>query len=100
MTTAVFGSHDNKTDWSLILSSPSKKTELRACPDCDDLLFFNERGELTESSIANVVVEVEGKLVTPPVSAGLLAGTFRAQLIDDDENRRTNDQGHRTAKCT
>ena len=61
------------------------QSELRARPDCDDLLFFNERGELTESSIANVVVELEGKLVTPPVSAGLLAGTFRAQLIEDDE---------------
>jgi para-aminobenzoate synthetase/4-amino-4-deoxychorismate lyase len=60
-------------------------TELGARPDCDDLLFFNERGELTESSIANVVVELEGKLVTPPVSAGLLAGTFRAQLIEAGE---------------
>ena len=60
-------------------------TELGARPDCDDLLFFNERGELTESSIANVVVELEGKLVTPPVSAGLLAGSFRAQLIEAGE---------------
>jgi para-aminobenzoate synthetase / 4-amino-4-deoxychorismate lyase len=61
------------------------QSELRARPDCDDLLFFNERGELTESSMANVVLEFEAKLVTPPVSAGLLAGTFRTQLIEDGE---------------
>ena len=59
--------------------------QLRSRPDCDDLLFFNERGELTESSVANVVLRLGDKLVTPPVSAGLLAGTFRDQLVSDGE---------------
>ena len=35
--------------------------------------------------MANVVLKLEGKLVTPPVTAGLLAGTFREQLIVDGE---------------
>ena len=61
----------------------AKQVESRT--DCDDLLFFNEREELTESSVANVVLKLEGKLVTPPVTAGLLAGTFREQLIVDGE---------------
>jgi para-aminobenzoate synthetase/4-amino-4-deoxychorismate lyase len=60
-------------------------SQLELRPDCDDLLFLNERGELTESSVANVVLNLGGKLVTPPVSAGLLAGTFRDQLVSDGE---------------
>ena len=49
--------------------------------DCDDVVLWNERGEITESSIANIVVPMQGKLYTPPQSSGLLAGTFRAQLL-------------------
>ena len=49
--------------------------------DCDDVVLWNERGEITESSIANIVLPMHGKLYTPPQSSGLLAGTFRAQLL-------------------
>ncbi len=49
--------------------------------DCDDVILFNERGELTETTIANLFLEIEGSLVTPPVSSGLLAGTFRQHLL-------------------
>ena len=49
--------------------------------DCDDLIFWNERGEVTESSIANVVVEMDGEKWTPSRSSGLLAGTFREELL-------------------
>ncbi|HKL21289.1 MAG TPA: aminotransferase class IV, partial [Tichowtungia sp.] len=54
-------------------------------PDADDVLLFNERGEITESCIANVVVELDGRKVTPPVSCGLLAGTFRDELLEAGE---------------
>ena len=50
--------------------------------ECDDVLLFNERGELTEFTIGNLVVEMDGKLYTPPISCGLLAGTFREYLIE------------------
>ena len=50
-------------------------------PDCDDVLLWNERGEVTESTIANVVVPIDGKFYTPPRQAGLLDGTFRAELL-------------------
>jgi para-aminobenzoate synthetase/4-amino-4-deoxychorismate lyase len=53
-----------------------------ACPDCDDVLLWNERGEVTEACIANVVVQLDGELLTPPVQCGLLPGTFRAYLLD------------------
>ncbi len=53
----------------------------QSCAECDDVLLWNERGELTESSVANIVVDINGVLLTPPVDSGLLAGTFRAWLI-------------------
>ena len=36
---------------------------------------------MTESCIANVVVELNGMLFTPPVECGLLAGTYRNHLL-------------------
>jgi para-aminobenzoate synthetase/4-amino-4-deoxychorismate lyase len=55
--------------------------ELGRSSPCDDVIFWNCRGEVTESTIANVVVSSEGKNWTPPREAGLLAGTFREELI-------------------
>ena len=55
--------------------------ELALHPDCDDVIFWNENGEITESTIANVVVMLDGQLVTPPLESGLLAGTYRDELI-------------------
>ncbi len=57
------------------------KRALRARPDCDDVILWNGRGEVTEGCLANVVVERDGRLCTPPVRCGLLAGTFRAELL-------------------
>jgi para-aminobenzoate synthetase/4-amino-4-deoxychorismate lyase len=56
-----------------------------ACPGFDDVLLFNETGGVTESTIANVAVDIDGKLCTPPVSCGLLAGTLRAHLLQQGE---------------
>src|SRR5262249_9052612 len=47
----------------------------------DDVIYWNERGEVTESSIANVVVSIDGELFTPPVESGLLPGVLRNQLL-------------------
>jgi para-aminobenzoate synthetase/4-amino-4-deoxychorismate lyase len=52
-----------------------------ARPDCDDVILWNEHGEITESCTANVVIDVEGALVTPPIDCGLLGGTFRGWLL-------------------
>jgi para-aminobenzoate synthetase/4-amino-4-deoxychorismate lyase len=54
---------------------------LAECQPCDDVIFINSQGEITESTIANIVVEIDGKKWTPPREAGLLAGTMRAELI-------------------
>lgn len=55
---------------------------LASRPDCDDVLLQNERGEVTESSRANLVLRLEGELVTPPLSCGLLPGVFRQRLLE------------------
>lgn len=54
---------------------------LAACPGCDDALLVNTRGEVTESTRANLVLLLDGGLVTPPESCGLLPGVFRAGLL-------------------
>ncbi|HTN61581.1 MAG TPA: chorismate-binding protein, partial [Devosia sp.] len=47
----------------------------------DEVIFLNENNELTEGSITNLFVERDGILLTPPLSAGLLPGTLRAELL-------------------
>jgi len=51
-------------------------------PEQDDVLLFNEHGELTEFTNGNLVVQMNGKFFTPPIESGLLAGTFRAHLLE------------------
>jgi para-aminobenzoate synthetase/4-amino-4-deoxychorismate lyase len=48
-------------------------------------LLVNERNEITESDIANVVFELEGKRYTPPIHCGLLPGVMRGMLLDTGE---------------
>lgn len=50
-----------------------------------EILFQNERDELTEGSITNLFVEKDGVLLTPPLNCGLLAGTFRHELMEGTE---------------
>ena len=50
--------------------------------ELDDVLLYNEAGELTEFTIGNLVVELDDQLFTPPISCGVLAGTFRAHLLE------------------
>ena len=56
-------------------------------PRHDDVILWNEKGEVTESCMANVVVRIRGKWVTPPVSCGLLPGVYRKHLIEKDRIR-------------
>jgi para-aminobenzoate synthetase/4-amino-4-deoxychorismate lyase len=58
---------------------------MRQRPEASDVLLFNESGEITESTIANMAIEQEGQLVTPPVSCGLLPGTQRAHMLNSGQ---------------
>ena len=54
----------------------------RSRTDVDDVLMWNRRGEVTESTIANVVAEIDALRYTPPLQCGLLAGTLRAEQLE------------------
>jgi len=54
---------------------------LAARPRARDVLLWNERGELTDTCAGNVVLELDGRRKTPHADAGLLPGTFRAELL-------------------
>jgi para-aminobenzoate synthetase/4-amino-4-deoxychorismate lyase len=58
------------------------QTHLSTCQDCDDVLLWNERGEITEACTSNFVVLLDNKLVTPHIHCGLLPGTFRSWLLE------------------
>jgi para-aminobenzoate synthetase/4-amino-4-deoxychorismate lyase len=48
----------------------------------DDVLFLNERGEVTEGAINNIFIEKAGRWFTPPVECGLLTGVYRRHLLE------------------
>ncbi len=47
----------------------------------EEVLFANERGEITEGSITNILIRQGDRLFTPPVGSGLLAGVCRDYLL-------------------
>ncbi|GAB6082934.1 aminodeoxychorismate synthase component I [Desulfuromonas carbonis] len=56
-------------------------------PAADEVLLWNQHGEVTEACSANLVLELNGERVTPPLACGLLAGTLRRQLLERGEIR-------------
>lgn len=54
-------------------------------PDADAVVLWNAAREVTEATEWNVVAELDGQKVTPPVECGLLAGTLRADLLHSGE---------------
>lgn len=48
-----------------------------------DEIYFNERGELTEGARSNIILQISGKLFTPPICCGLLNGIYRQKLLDN-----------------
>jgi para-aminobenzoate synthetase/4-amino-4-deoxychorismate lyase len=48
----------------------------------DEVLFLNQRDELTEGAISNIFVRIEGRLYTPPLACGVLPGVFRRHLLE------------------
>jgi branched-chain amino acid aminotransferase len=48
----------------------------------DEVVLLNERGEVAECTAANIFCVREGKVLTPPLSSGCLAGITRAVMLD------------------
>jgi len=63
---------------------------LRIAGNVDDVLLWNEDGDITETTIANVMVSIGGELYTPPVDCGLLGGTYREHMLDTGQIEERN----------
>ena len=70
-------------------SGPRVRADLARFPDADDVILWNERGEITETTIANLVLEIDDEALTPKESSGLLPGTLRAELLANRRVRET-----------
>ncbi len=49
---------------------------------CQEVLFENEQGYLTEGSYTTLFVKKDGRLLTPALKHGLLPGTLRQALLE------------------
>ena len=47
-----------------------------------EIIYHNAAGELLETSIGNLVLKINGKLYTPPISQGILPGIYRQHLLE------------------
>lgn len=54
-------------------------------PSAPDVILWNERSELTETTLGNLVVDLNGQLLTPALHCGLLPGTFRGELLEHNK---------------
>jgi para-aminobenzoate synthetase / 4-amino-4-deoxychorismate lyase len=50
--------------------------------NCDDIIFLNERNELTEGAISNIFLRKGNKLLTPPLASGVLPGIYRHHILE------------------
>jgi para-aminobenzoate synthetase/4-amino-4-deoxychorismate lyase len=54
----------------------------KALTQCDEVVFLNKKGELTEGTRSTLFIEIDGRLFTPALTCGLLPGTLRDELLD------------------
>lgn len=51
-------------------------------PEADDVVLTNRRGELSETTVANLALRMDGRWWTPPTRSGCLPGVERGRLLD------------------
>jgi para-aminobenzoate synthetase/4-amino-4-deoxychorismate lyase len=54
----------------------------KAQTSCDEVVFLNKKGELTEGTRTNLFIEIDGRLFTPALTCAVLPGTLREELLD------------------
>jgi para-aminobenzoate synthetase/4-amino-4-deoxychorismate lyase len=65
----------HKTTWRQLYDQPH--------PGADEVIFCNERGELTEGGRTSLFIRRGGHLLTPALSCGLLDGVLRRAMLDE-----------------
>ncbi|MDT9599429.1 aminodeoxychorismate synthase component I [Sphingosinicella rhizophila] len=64
--------------------------DARAASGAFEAVFVDTDGFLTEGSFTNLFVKRHGRLLTPPLSRGLLPGILRARLIEEGKAAEAN----------
>ncbi len=86
MRIALASAPIDPTDPFLFHKTTNRTQQERERTDAyDEMVLWNPDREVTEAMTANIVAEVDGRPVTPPVECGLLAGTMRAELLANGE---------------
>ncbi|WP_322081924.1 bifunctional anthranilate synthase component I family protein/class IV aminotransferase [Burkholderia sp. BCC1972] len=89
MLASEHGFAPTRADDALLLHKTTRRAEYdRAWQAAEalggfDMLFVNERGEVTEGGRSNLFVKLDGQWVTPPLASGVLPGVMRGVLLDD-----------------
>ncbi|EDT39545.1 aminodeoxychorismate synthase component I [Burkholderia ambifaria] len=89
MLASAHGFAPTRTDDALLQHKTTRRAEYdRAWQAAEalggfDMLFVNERGEVTEGGRSNLFVKLDGQWVTPPLASGVLPGVMRGVLLDD-----------------
>ena len=81
----------SRSVWLFHKTTRREAYDIRAArhPYADDVVLVNEHGQLTETTIANLAVRLDGTWFTPPVATGCLPGVERGRLVH---------QGHLTER--
>ncbi|MBT8132631.1 MAG: aminodeoxychorismate synthase component I [Gammaproteobacteria bacterium] len=83
--TAALDHHPvNSADPALFHKTTRRETYEQASarhPDAHDVILINDQDEITESTVANVVVKIGNTWYTPPLNSGCLPGVYRQQLL-------------------
>jgi para-aminobenzoate synthetase/4-amino-4-deoxychorismate lyase len=74
---------DDREPWVFHKTTRRGAYERRAArhPGADQVVLVNGRGEVTETTVANLAVEVGGRWCTPPIESGCLPGVLRGRLV-------------------
>jgi para-aminobenzoate synthetase / 4-amino-4-deoxychorismate lyase len=75
---------DSRLPWAYHKTTRRAPYDVRRArhPRVDDVLLVNERGEVTESTVANLAVRLDGRWWTPALRSGCLPGIERERLIE------------------
>lgn len=72
----------HKTSWRELFDREAARA---ATLGCDEVIFLNRRGEVTEGARANIFIRVGKRLITPALACGLLNGCLRQELIENGQ---------------